>query len=209
MAASTNKTDTKLPEAVFGVEVSNHALLKVAYEAYLANARTNNAVTLKRGEVSGGGKKPWRQKGTGRARVGSSRNPLWRTGGVVFGPNGSENYSKRLSKTSKRVALRQALSLASKSEKIVIDEPKTSGKTREIVEFLAKRDSAGANILLVVSEKTPDMIRACRNIAGLNLVRATYLSVYHILNADRIIMTPSALDAVVAWLTESQQEESA
>ncbi len=85
---------TKLPKDIFAVEVPNHELLKLAYDSYLANARLASATTKQRGEVSGGGKKPWKQKGTGRARFGSSRNPIWRGGGVVFGPRGNENYTK-------------------------------------------------------------------------------------------------------------------
>ena len=88
-----------LDKAVFDVEVKNHEILKLAYDSYLAEARQAGAKTLRRGEVRGGGKKPWRQKGTGRARFGSSRNPIWRGGGVVFGPLGIENYSKKMSKS--------------------------------------------------------------------------------------------------------------
>ena len=101
----------KLPSSVFAVQVPNHELLKLAYDAYLANSRLASATTKQRGEVRGGGKKPWRQKGTGRARFGSSRNPIWRGGGIVFGPRGNENYTKKISKTSKKVALRQALTV--------------------------------------------------------------------------------------------------
>jgi large subunit ribosomal protein L4 len=99
---------------VFGVEIKNHELLKSAYVAYLANGRGNLAVTKTRGLVSGGGRKPWRQKGTGRARFGSSRNPIWRGGGIAFGPTGEENYSHKLPVAQKRQAIRQALSIALK-----------------------------------------------------------------------------------------------
>src|SRR6476646_11135064 len=88
-------TPAKLDKAVFGLEVKNHQLLKDAYLTYLANGRDNNAIAKKRGEVSGGGRKPWRQKGTGNARFGSSRNPIWTGGGVAFGPTGNENYVKQ------------------------------------------------------------------------------------------------------------------
>src|SRR5690554_5322771 len=84
-------TPAKLDKSVFGVETNNHELLKLAYTAYLANGRDNLAVTKTRTQVNGGGRKPWRQKGTGRARTGSSRNPIWRGGGIVFGPTGEEN----------------------------------------------------------------------------------------------------------------------
>ena len=93
------------------LNLDNHEHLKTAYDAYLANSRSSHAKTLKRGEVRGGGKKPWKQKGTGRARFGSTRNPIWRHGGVAFGRTGEENFTKKLSKYSKKVAVRQALSL--------------------------------------------------------------------------------------------------
>src|SRR5579859_3788007 len=104
---SGNKATTaaKLDKQVFGVEVKDHGLLQQAYLAYMANGRQNLAVVKTRGLVSGGGKKPWKQKGTGRARFGSSRNPIWRGGGIVFGPTGLENYSHSLSTQSKRLAL--------------------------------------------------------------------------------------------------------
>ena len=117
---------TTLPKSVFAVEVRNHELLKLAYDAYLANNRLASATTKQRGEVRGGGKKPWRQKGTGRARFGSIRNPIWRGGGIVFGPRGNENYTKKISKTSKRVALRQALTV--KADKVLVAE-----KTDELI----------------------------------------------------------------------------
>src|SRR5687767_4981175 len=89
-------TPVKLDKEVFGIEVTSHQLLKDVYTAYLANGRRNLAVTKTRGLVSGGGKKPWKQKGTGRARFGSSRVPIWRGGGITFGPTGNENYSKNI-----------------------------------------------------------------------------------------------------------------
>jgi len=127
----------------------------------------------------GGGKKPWRQKGTGRARFGSTRNPIWRGGGIVFGPSGNENYTKKLSTTSKRVAVKQALSLANKAGKIVVRDVKTTGKTAEVAKFLADNKFA-RKTLIVVDEKTPELLRATRNIQNVMLVRSTYLNVYHI-----------------------------
>ena len=204
MADTTKKTTTAttLPESVFAVEVSNHELLKLAYEVYLANGRENHAKTLRRGEVRGGGKKPWKQKGTGRARFGSTRNPIWRKGGVVFGPLGIENYSKKLSTGAKRVALRQALTLAAQAgEIVVIDDVKTTGKTKEIVALLkANNADTTKNVVLAVDHKTPELTRASRNIQSLVVTQATYLSVFTILNADKIIITKAALKAVEEWL---------
>ena len=93
-----------LNPTIFGLEVTNHELIKVAYDAYLANSRSSHAKTLKRGEVRGGGKKPWKQKGTGRARFGSTRNPIWRHGGVAGGRTGEENFTKNLARNAKKVA---------------------------------------------------------------------------------------------------------
>lgn len=208
MADSTTKpAATALPKSVFAVDVPNHELLKMAYDAYLANARTSSATTLKRGEVSGGGKKPWKQKGTGRARFGSTRNPIWRGGGVVFGPQGIENYSIRLSKTSKRVAVKQALSLANAAKKISVKEITTTGKTAEIAKFLTD-NKLTRRVLLVVDEKTPELERATRNIQDVKLVRATYLNVYDVLNADAIVFSKKAVKATEAWLTSSAKEEA-
>ncbi|HRJ06355.1 MAG TPA: 50S ribosomal protein L4 [Candidatus Saccharibacteria bacterium] len=201
MAIDTPKAATKvtLPSAIFGITVENHELLKLAYDSYLANSRQASATTLKRGEVRGGGKKPWRQKGTGRARFGSTRNPIWRGGGVVFGPSGNENYTKKISTGSKRVAVKQALSLANKAKKIVVKGVKTTGKTSEIAKFLADNKFA-RRTLIVVDEKTPELLRATKNLQNVLLVRSTYLSVYHILNADHIVLSPASIKTIEAWL---------
>lgn len=205
MATTTTEkkpTTSTLPKSVFAVEVPNHELLKLAYEAYLANGRGNYAKTLKRGEVSGGGRKPWRQKGTGRARFGSSRNPIWRKGGVAFGPTGNENYSKTVPLAAKRVALRQALTLAATAKVVtVIEDVKTTGKTAEMAKFLASHKvERGDNVVLVVESKTAELTRACRNLQGLSLVQAKYLNVFTILNADKLIITKAAVKAVEEWL---------
>ena len=191
--------DTKLPKEIFAVEVTNHELLKLAYDSYLANARLSSATTKQRGEVSGGGKKPWKQKGTGRARFGSSRNPIWRGGGVVFGPRGNENYTKSLSKTAKRVAVKQALTLASEAKKIAIDDIKTTGKTAEVAKYLAD-NKLNRKVLVVVSEKTPELMRASNNVQNVLVVSANYLSVYHILNADHIVLSAKAVPVLESWL---------
>ena len=193
-------TLAKLDRAVFGVDVKDHQLLKDAYLAYLANGRTNNAVAKKRGEVSGGGRKPWRQKGTGNARFGSSRNPIWRGGGVAFGPTGNENYSRKLNTSAKRQALRQALSLANKENRLaVIDSFTTDGKTKSAQALLAKINAAGS-MLLVVANHEEKFIRSTRNIGNLKTVQATYLNVYDITNANLIVFESAALEAVGKWL---------
>lgn len=187
---------TTLPKSVFAVEVRNHELLKLAYDAYLANNRLASATTKQRGEVRGGGKKPWRQKGTGRARFGSIRNPIWRGGGIVFGPRGNENYTKKISKTSKRVALRQALTV--QAEKVLVADIKTTGKTVEVAKFL-KENNLNRRVL-IVAEKTDELIRATNNISEALLVSPMYLNVFDILNADHIVIDPKAIEAIESWL---------
>ena len=204
MAETKTAAKTALPKEVFNVEVKNHELLKLAYDSFLANSRLASATTLQRGEVRGGGKKPWKQKGTGRARFGSTRNPIWRGGGVVFGPRGNENYTKKLTKTSKRVAVRQALSLANVANNILVTDVKTTGKTSEVVKFLAD-NKLDRKVLIVVDEKTPALIRATNNIQQVLLVSATYLNVYHILNADHIVIAPKALPVITDWLVAKEE----
>ena len=196
---------TVLPEEVFAVEVKNHELLKLAYDAYLANVRQSSATTLTRGLVRGGGKKPWAQKGTGRARFGSSRNPIWRGGGIVFGPLGNENYSKKISTQSKRQAIRQALTLASKAEKVHVLDVKTTGKTAEVVKFLDDNKFA-RKTLLVVETKTPELLRATNNIQNVLLVSTKYLTVFHILNADHVVLSKASLPTLTSWLVKPTGE---
>ena len=203
MAETTKATPAKatLPSEVFAVEVPNHQLLKLAYDSFLANSRLASATTLQRGEVRGGGKKPWKQKGTGRARFGSSRNPIWRGGGIVFGPTGLENYTKKISTTSKRVALRQALSLAAANDSVsVIETFQTKdGKTADAAKFFDKI-GAKRSVLLVVSEKDDLVERAIRNLPEVKSVQAKYLNVYDILNAHQIVMSKKSVEIVEEWL---------
>ncbi len=200
MAETTATKKPTLDKAVFDVEVKNHELLKLAYDSYLANSRGANATTKRRGEVRGGGKKPWKQKGTGRARFGSSRNPIWRGGGIVFGPLGNENYTKTVPATSKRLAVRQALTLAKQADKIVIADLKTAGKTSEVAAFLTKQKLDVRRVLLVPEAKTAEITRATKNVQSVEVVSPTYLTVFHILNADKIVISSKALPKIEAWL---------
>ncbi len=195
-------TAAKLDKAVFGVDTSNHELLKNAYNAYLSNGRENLAVTKTRGLVRGGGKKPWKQKGTGRARFGSSRVPIWRGGGITFGPTGNENYSKSMNVKAKRLATRQALTLAADSSKVtVIEDIVSKGKTSDLVKLLAKI-GAERNVVIVVDHKTPELTRAANNIQKVKIVSATYLNVYDVLNSDCMVFTQSALKVTTEWLSK-------
>jgi large subunit ribosomal protein L4 len=201
--AKKTTTTSTLPKSVFAVEIPNHELLKLAYNAYLANGRENHAKTLTRGLVSGGGKKPWKQKGTGRARFGSSRNPIWRHGGVVFGPQGNENYSITIPTRTKRVALRRALTVSAQAGKVVVFDAfnPVDGKVKETLKLLAANKVAdGERVLLALENKGDMETRATRNIANLKAVQAKYLNVYDILNADKLLISKKALAVVEEWL---------
>ncbi len=198
---SGNKATTpaKLDKAVFGIVPEHHELLKAAYVAYLANGRDNLAQTKTRGLIRGGGRKPWKQKGTGRARFGSSRNPIWRGGGIVFGPTGQENYTHKLH--AKREAIRQALSLKAEAKAIKIIETFEckEGTVKPTIKLLEKIDAQGS-VLIVVSVKDNLVERATRNLPNVKAVQATYLNVYDILNADNIVISQKALTTISEWL---------
>ena len=191
-----------LDKDVFGLSVENHELVKLAYDAYLANSRSSHAKTLKRGEVRGGGKKPWKQKGTGRARFGSTRNPIWRHGGVAFGRTGEENFTKKISRGAKLQAVRQALSIKNKDKAVFVLEPtvKLDGKTKTAAKVLKDMKLEDKLVLAVVAEKTPEILRSTNNLPNVKLVRATYLNVFDIMNADAIVFGDAGYKATVKWL---------
>lgn len=191
----------KLPADIFSLEVKNTDLLKLAYNAYLAEARSSQARTKTRGLISGGGKKPWKQKGTGRARTGSIRNPIWRGGGIIFGPTGNENYKLNISTKQRRQALKQALSLANKAGQVsqVTSFSVKEGKTKEVIAILAA-EKAERGGLLITSQKTPEFIRATRNLQGVDVITASHVSAFNVLNARRIIIDAGAVAELTSRL---------
>lgn len=197
--ASTSKVT--LPKSVFDKAPATDELLKQAYVAYLANGRQNLATTKLRGEVSGGGRKPWKQKGTGRARAGSIRSPIWRGGGITFGPTGNENYAKKINKSAKRSALRQALSVAlAEGSLAVIDKLDIKeGKTKEFTKLQEKMGFEG-KLLVAVDEISNELKRATNNIAQVTVVRTKHLNVFDILNADTIVIEKDAIATLEQWL---------
>ncbi|MBW4521878.1 MAG: 50S ribosomal protein L4 [Scytolyngbya sp. HA4215-MV1] len=161
----------------------------------LANARQGTASTKTRSEVSGGGRKPWRQKGTGRARAGSNRSPLWRGGGVIFGPK-PRDYSVKMNRKERRLALRTALQGRIEDLIIVEDfsEQLTRPKTKELVQAMLRWGVGLTDkVLLIVSERDETVYLSARNIEKLKLISASNLNIFDLLNADRIVMTVSAL----------------
>lgn len=201
-SGAKSATKPSLDKSVFGLEVKNHGLLSYAYRSFLDNGRRNLAKTKTRGEVVGSTKKPWRQKGTGRARFGSKYNPIWRGGGITFGPTGNENYSKKLNQKAKHLAVKQALSLAAGEGRLkLIDNFEVKdGKSKKAAGLLKKIEAKG-RILLVVDEKNDSLIRATNNLAGLKLVSAKYLNVFDILNADTLVVTSKSLGVISEWLS--------
>lgn len=203
-------TAVTLDKGVFGVDVENHTLIKQAYVAYLANGRENHAVVKTRGLVSGGGKKPWKQKGTGRARFGSSRVPIWRGGGITFGPTGNENYSQKVNVKAKRLAIRQALSMANTENRIKVIETFESkdGLVKPTVNLLKKID-ATRKVLLIVSVKDILVERATRNLPEVKAVQAKYVNVFDVVNAHNIVITKKALEMLTQWLGETTVKKPA
>ncbi|HUF40633.1 MAG TPA: 50S ribosomal protein L4 [Verrucomicrobiae bacterium] len=184
----------ELNEAIFGVKSRPH-LLHQAVVMQLANRRAGSASTKSKGLVRGGGKKPWRQKGTGRARAGSIRSPLWVGGGTVFGPQ-PRDYSYRMPRTARREALLSALSTKKREDKLIVvdkielDRP----KTKQMVEALAglKVESA----LIVIPRADANIERAARNLPRVKVLRVEGLNVYDLLRYEHLILTESALKAL-------------
>ena len=192
---SGNKVgDMELSEAVFGQEV-NVPAMHAYVKAYLANQRQGTQSAKTRAEVSGGGKKPWRQKGTGRARQGSTRSPQWTHGGVVFAPK-PRDYRLSLNKKLKRVALKSALSAKVAGEKfIVLDSLELpEAKTREMVKVLGNLKTA--NALIVTDEVNETVVRAANNIQGVATTTVGMLNTYDVLKYDTVIATRDAVAKV-------------
>ena len=188
--------EIELPEALFGVEV-NQSVVHDVVKNHLANVRQGTQSALTRAEVSGGGRKPWRQKGTGRARQGSTRAPQWTHGGIVFAPK-PRDYSYTLNKKAKRLALKSALTAkAAESAVVVIDSIKMdSPKTKEFAAFLAAV-GAEKKPLVVTAEACQNVVKSGRNIPGCNVTFANLLNVYDIVNANKLVLDKAALEKIV------------
>jgi large subunit ribosomal protein L4 len=179
----------ELSNDVFGITDTNDQVVHDAVVTYQANARQATAKTKKRHEVAGGGKKPWRQKGTGRARAGSSRSPLWVGGGKVFGPDGNQNYSVSQNKKAHAIAIKTVLSAKAKSGLIVVDAFNLAKiSTKEFVKDL-KAIKAEGKTLLVVGEPNENLIRSAQNIDGVKLRALNDISVYDVLDAQNLVAT--------------------
>ena len=190
---STNGT-VDLDDAIFDAQVNVPAMHQVV-TAQLAAARSGTSKVKSRGEVRGGGRKPWRQKGTGRARQGSTRAPQWSGGGVAHGPSGEQNYTKRVNKQLKRVALRSALSDRARSgdvrvvDSFGIDEP----KTKDAVALLGALDIRDRRVLLVLATRDEAVGRSFRNLGDVHVLTVDQLNTYDVLVSDVVVFEQAAL----------------
>ena len=173
-----------LDKEVFGVEVNEQVMFD-AVMTYLANRRQATAKTKKRHEVSGGGKKPFRQKGTGRARAGSSRSPIWVGGGTVFGPDGNQNFKIKQNKKEHKLALRSALT-KQVNNLVVLDNLTVEGKTKAVVSVLKALNIANNKVLLVSEDEK--VLQGTRNLNNVLVVSKNNISVYDLLNSETLIM---------------------
>jgi len=187
--------DIELSDNVFGVEVNEH-LIKLAVTGYLANKRQGTQSAKTRSEVSGGGRKPWRQKGTGHARQGSTRAPQWVHGGVVFAPK-PRDYAVKMNKKEKAAAFRSVLTARVQDEKLMVldalklDEIKTK-KFAEMIDALKVENSA----LVVYAGENQNAVLSARNLANVKTVSAEQVSVYDVLKYDTLILTSDAVKAI-------------
>ena len=185
--------ELNLSDVVFGAEV-NEAVLHAAVRAYLLNQRQGTQSTLTRSEVSGGGRKPWRQKGTGRARQGSTRSPQWTHGGIALGPK-PRSYATKLNKKVKQIALFSALSAkVANNEMIVVDNiAATEFKTKTMVEMLSAI-GAGKKSLVVLDGPNAMVVKSLSNIAGVKVAYTNTLNTYDILNCNTIVFAQAAVE---------------
>lgn len=187
--------EEELSDEIFGAPV-NHALMHQAVRVYLANRRAGTASTRTRGEVRGGGRKPWRQKGTGRARHGSIRSPLWRGGGVIFGPK-PRSHRLLMPKKARRQALRSALSAKLRDgELTVVDAFQLPELKTKAVAAVVQQLGGGRKPLLVIPEPDQGLRRAARNIPGVRTVVAACLNTYEVLDSSRLLITRDAVKKV-------------
>lgn len=181
-----------LSDAVFGIK-PNAAVMHAAVVNYLANQRQGTQSTLTRTEVSGGGKKPWRQKGTGHARQGSTRAPQWRHGGIVHAPK-PRDYSYSLNKKVKRLALKSALSdKVLTGNMIVLDELKTETYKTKVVADCLKAIGAGKKTLIVLEDNNAFAVKSIANIAGAKSAQVGTINTYDIINADTLVVVKNAV----------------
>ena len=185
--------EINLKDNIWNIEPNNN--VHDAIVLTLASRRQGTHKVKTRSEVSGGGRKPWRQKGTGNARQGSIRAPQWRGGGIVFGPTPDRNYTKKMNRKERRLALKSALTYkAREKELILVDNIKfETNKTKEMMLLLNKLDLVNEKILLVINELDENICLASRNIGNIKVVLPEEVNTYDVVNADKMLLTESSL----------------
>jgi large subunit ribosomal protein L4 len=188
--------DVDLPDTVFGAVPNPHVVWQ-AVKAFQANQRQGTAAVKGRADVSGGGKKPWRQKGTGRARQGSNRSPIWRGGGTVFGPT-PRSYAQAVPRKMRRLALVSALSQRAQEGNVAVIEDFTfdAPKTKTVAAFMKAAGMAGRKVCFVTGTSQPNAIKSCSNLPGVEILTRSTMNVYDLVRAEVIVFTPDALDGV-------------
>ncbi len=188
--------EMELSDAVFHVE-TKEAVVHQVYNAILANARIPWADTKSRGEVRGGGKKPWKQKGTGRARHGSIRSPIWKGGGITFGPKTDRSYKQKVNKKMNRKAVTMCLSdKVTENKFVVLDVLNLSGKTKEFSTMRSALPGSGKATLFLVKEKDAQVMRASKNMVRCNVVRAIDVNVVDLLNTQYVVATKESVQVL-------------
>lgn len=183
---------------VFGVEPNTQVMFD-AVQVYQANMRQATAKTKTRAEVRGGGKKPWRQKGTGRARAGSSRSPIWVGGGTVFGPIGNQNYKLSMNKKAHTLALKSALSVKASEKNIIVVNELNTTKTKDFAKALEMLKVEG-KALVVLKEENAEFEKSARNVPGVKVVLTNNVCVYDLLNSNKILFTTESVKALEGGL---------
>jgi len=190
----TEAGDLELNESVFGIEPNNHVIHEVVVMQRAAKRQGTHAVK-NRSEVRGGGRKPWRQKGTGRARQGSIRSPQWVGGGVVFGPTTARNYKYKLPKKVRKLALKSALSSKVKTEDLIVlnDLQFEAPKTKDVVAVLNALD-VNDKVLIVTSEKNENVVRSANNLQTVKVITVGEINVLDLVAYDKLILTKDAAE---------------
>lgn len=192
----------QLSKEVFEVPAKS-AVVHQVYNALLANAREPWADTKGKGEVKGGGRKPWKQKGTGRARHGSIRSPIWRGGGITFGPKTERNYKQKINKKMNHLAVEMCLSDKVKNEKfVVLEDFASKGKTKEMFDLRQALPGAGRKTLWLLAEKDTKMKQALRGLATVDLEQAKDVNVIGLLNHQYVIATKKGVEILEKRLTK-------
>lgn len=188
--------DIKLDDNVWGI-TPNDQVIYESINLFMANRRQGTHSTKNRSEVSGGGRKPWRQKGTGNARQGSIRAPHWVGGGVIFGPSSNRNYTKKMNKKERRLALKSALTYKATDKAIIVVDKfdAETNKTKDMIKVLEGLKVTGKT-LIVTTELTENLILATRNLSNIKVVLANELNTYDVLYVEKIIITEDAVKYV-------------